>query len=69
MTLFKDLDAESHFDNKIVTEKPVKQNHSYLKYALVLKECLRMNCTFNDKKITNSYPFLVRHENANSHVV
>ena len=30
----KDLDAQSDFDKKIVTKKPVKQNHSYLKYAL-----------------------------------
>ena len=30
-----DLDAESDFDKKIVTEKWVKQHHSYLKYALV----------------------------------
>ena len=29
-----DLDAQSDFDKKIVTKKPVKQNHSYLKYAL-----------------------------------
>ena len=30
-----DLDAQSDFDKKNVTKKPVKQNHSYLEYALV----------------------------------
>ena len=30
-----DLDAQSDFDKRIVTKKLVKQNHSYLKYALV----------------------------------
>ena len=30
-----DLDAQSDFDKKVVTKKTVKQNHSYLKYALV----------------------------------
>ena len=29
-----DLDAQSDFDKKIVSKMPVKQNHSYLKYAL-----------------------------------
>ena len=29
-----DLDAQSDFDKKIVTKKPVKYKHSYLKYAL-----------------------------------
>ena len=29
-----DLDAQSDFDKKIITKKPVKSNHSYLKYAL-----------------------------------
>ena len=29
-----DLDAQRDFDKQIVTKKPVKSNHSYLKYAL-----------------------------------
>ena len=29
-----DFDAQSDFDKHFVTEKPVNQNHSYLKYAL-----------------------------------
>ena len=32
--LLNDLDAKSDFDKKYVTKKPVKWNHSYLKYAL-----------------------------------
>ena len=28
-----DLDAQSDFDKNFVTKKPVKLNHSYLKYA------------------------------------
>ena len=30
-----DLDAQNDFDKKIVAKKPVKWNHSDLKYALV----------------------------------
>ena len=30
-----DLDAQSDFDKNVITKKVVKQNHSYLKYALV----------------------------------
>ena len=29
-----DLNAQSDFDNNFVPQKPVKKNHSYLKYAL-----------------------------------
>ena len=29
------LDAQNDFDKKIVTKKPVKENLSYFKYALV----------------------------------
>ena len=32
-----DLDAQRDFDKNFVTKKPVKSNHSYLKYALVLE--------------------------------
>ena len=31
---FNGLDAQSDFDKKIVTKKPVKLNRSYLKYTL-----------------------------------
>ena len=31
---FNALDAQSDFDKKIVTKKPVNSNHSYIKYAL-----------------------------------
>ena len=31
---FNDLDAQSNFDNNLVTKKTVKLNHSYLKCAL-----------------------------------
>ena len=30
-----DFDAQRDFDKNCVTKKPFKQNHSYLKYALV----------------------------------
>ena len=33
---FNDLDVLSDFDKSFVTKKPVKQNLSYLKYALIL---------------------------------
>ena len=33
--LLNDLDAQKDFDKNFVTKKPVKWNHSYLKYALI----------------------------------
>ena len=36
------LDAQNDFDKKIVTKKPVKENLSYIKYALVeIQEVLK----------------------------
>ena len=32
-----DLNAQSDLDNKVVTKKPVKWNHSHRKYALVFE--------------------------------
>ena len=53
-----DLDAQSDFDKILVTQKLVKQNHSYLKYALdflIFYQSMQSSTIFHSNSFQKSY--------------
>ena len=53
-----DLDAQSDFDKHVITKKVVKQNHSYLKYALVFSSIYAFFECRLDSVLFHCSPFL-----------
>ena len=56
-----DLNAHKDFDKKCVTKKPVKENHSYLKYALIAHDHARLCDFLRDNSVLSkiTQPFMI----------